>query len=154
MKRKLLKIFVCLFGMLVLTFPAWSAVPSNLLPNNGGWNQASEVADFENPLFEGDMVLSGSGGGHRRGGGAGAGGNSGFSGRRTQSKNQERVQTRSQQRSQVHTKSQTQTQIQTKTEPQSQSQTKLQTKAKTQSQSQLQAMPKNSTQDGGSGTTQ
>jgi len=30
----------------------------------------------------------------------------------------------------------------------------LQTKAKTQSQSQLQAMPKNSTQDGGSGTTQ
>ncbi len=154
MKRKLLKIFVCLFGMLFLTFPAWSAVPSNLLPDDGGCNQAPVVADVENPLFEGDMVLSGSGGGYRRGGGAGACGKGGFSGRRTQSQNQERVQTRSQQRSQVQTKSQTQTQTQAKTPTQSQTQTQLQTEAKTQSQSQVQAMPKNSNQNGGSGTTQ
>ncbi len=32
MKRKLLKKLGCLFGMLFITFPAWSAVPSNLLP--------------------------------------------------------------------------------------------------------------------------
>lgn len=147
MKRKLLKILVCLFGMLFLTFPAWSAVPS-MLPDDGGWNQAPAVADVENPLFEDDMVLSGSGGG------AGAGGNGGFSGRRTHSQNQKRVRTRSQQRSQVQTKSQTRTQTQTKTETRSQSQTQLQTEAKTQSQSQVQAMPKKSTQDGGSGTTQ
>ena len=138
MKRKLLKILVCLFGMLFLTFPAWSAVPS-MLPGDGGWNQAPAVADVENPLFEGDMVLSGSGGG---------------SGRRTQSQNQERVQTRSQQQRQVQTQSQTQTQTQAKTETRSQSQTQLQTEAKTQSQSQVQAMPKNSTQDGGGDTTQ
>ncbi len=138
MKRKLLKILVCLFGMLFLTFPAWSAVPS-MLPDDGGWNQAPAVADVENPLFEGDMVLSGSGGG---------------SGRRTHSQNQKRVQTRSKQQRQVQTKSQTQTQTQAKTETQSQSQTQLQTEAKTQSQSQVQAMPKKSTQDGGSGTTQ
>ena len=138
MKRKLLKILVCLFGMLFLTFPAWSAVPS-MLPDDGGWNQAPAVADVENPLFEGDMVLSGSGGG---------------SGRRTHSQNQERVQTRSQQQSQVQTQSQTQTQTQAKTETRSQSQTQLQTEAKTQSPSHVQAMPKKSTQDGGSGTTQ
>ena len=148
MKRKLLKIFVCLFGILFLTFPAWSAVPSNLLPDDGSWNQAPVVADVENPLFEDDMVLAG------RGGGSGAGGNGGFSGRRTQSQNRERVQTRSQQRSRVQTKSQTKTQTQAKTRTQSQSQTQLETEAKTQSQSQVQAMPKNSTQDGGSGTTQ
>ncbi len=153
MKRKLLKILVCLFGMLFLTFPAWSAVPS-MLPDDGGWNQAPAVADVENPLFEGDMVLSGSGGVYRRGGGAGAGGKGGFSGRKTHSQNQKRVQTRSKQRSQVQTKSQTRTQTQAKTETRSQSQTQLQTEAKTQSQSQVQAIPKKSTQDGGSGTTQ
>ncbi len=52
MKKKILKKLVCVFGMLFLTFPAWSAVPSNLLPNDGSWNQAPAIADVENPLFE------------------------------------------------------------------------------------------------------
>ena len=51
MKRKLLKKLVCLFGMLFITFPAWSAVPSNLLPDDGSWNQAPAVADVENPVL-------------------------------------------------------------------------------------------------------
>ncbi len=63
MKRKLLKKLVCVFGILFITFPAWSAVPSNLLPADGSWNQAPAIADVENPLFEGDMILAGSGGG-------------------------------------------------------------------------------------------
>ncbi|MBW2657210.1 MAG: hypothetical protein JRC59_05840, partial [Deltaproteobacteria bacterium] len=76
MKRKLLKKLVCLFGMLFLTLPAWSAVPSNLLPDDSSWNQAPTVVNAENSLFEGDMIIAqGSGGGN--GGGSSGGGNGG-----------------------------------------------------------------------------
>ena len=63
MKKKMLKKLVCISGLLFMTFPAWSAVPSNLLPDGGNWNQAPVIADVENPLFEGDMILAKSGGG-------------------------------------------------------------------------------------------
>ncbi len=67
MKRKMLKKMVCVSGLLFMTFPAWSAVPSNLLPDDGNWNQAPAIADVENPLFQGDMILAkgGGGGGNR-----------------------------------------------------------------------------------------
>jgi hypothetical protein len=99
MKRKMLKKLVCVSGLLFMTFPAWSAVPSTLLPNDGNWNQAPVVADVENPMFEGDMILAKGGGG-----GGGGGGNGGGSGSGTQSQNQE--QTR------AHTRTQTQLQSQ------------------------------------------
>ena len=63
MKKKILKKLLCVFGMLFLTFPAWSAVSSDLLPNDGGWNQAPAIADVENPPFEDDMILARGGGG-------------------------------------------------------------------------------------------
>ena len=74
MKRKVLKQLVCLFGMLFMTFPAWSAVPSNLLPDDGRCNLTPVIADIE-----GDMILA-KGGGGSGGGGGGGGGNGGGGG--------------------------------------------------------------------------
>ncbi len=108
MKRKMLKKFVYVSGILFMTFPAWSAVPSNLLPDDGNWNQAPVIADVENPLFEGDMILAKGGGGNGGGSGGGGGnggsggngsgnggqggnGNGGRSGSGTQSQNQESI---------------------------------------------------------------
>ncbi len=83
MKRKILKKLVCVSGLMFMTFPAWSAVPSNLLPDDGNWNQASATTDVDNPMFEGDMILAkGGGGGSGGGGGGGNGGGSGGSGGR------------------------------------------------------------------------
>ena len=45
MKRKMLKKLVCVSGLLFMTFPAWSAVPSNVFPTDGSWNQPSVTAD-------------------------------------------------------------------------------------------------------------
>ena len=80
MKRKTLKKMVCVSGLMFMTFPAWSAVPSNLLPSDGNWNQAPAIADVENPLFQGDMILARGGGGGVGGGGGGTGGGSGGGG--------------------------------------------------------------------------
>ena len=68
MKRKILKQLVCILGMVFITFPAWSAVPSNQLPDDGSWNQAPAFTDVGNPLFAGDMVLAKGGGGNGGGG--------------------------------------------------------------------------------------
>ena len=78
MKRKLMKKLVYVSGLLFMTFPAWSAVPSNLLTTHAGWNQSSVTADIASPLFEGGMILAKGGGGNGGGGsGAGSGGNGG-----------------------------------------------------------------------------
>jgi hypothetical protein len=77
MKRKIWKKLVCCSGLLFMTFPAWSAVPSNLLPGDGSWNQAPAVSDVENALFENGMILARGGGGGGGGGGAGGGAGSG-----------------------------------------------------------------------------
>ena len=144
MKRKLLKKLVCLFGMLFLTLPAWSAVPSNLLPDDSSWNQAPTVVNAENSLFEGDMIIAqgggngggngGSGGNGGDGGNGGQGGNGDCSGvgahAQNQEQNQEQVQTQFQQQSQVQTQSQTQTQTQAKTQAKTETQSQFQTGSK------------------------
>ena len=66
MKKKMLKKMVCISGLLFMTFPAWSAVPSTLMPDDGNRHQAPVIADVENPLLQGDMILA-------RGGGSGGG---------------------------------------------------------------------------------
>ena len=40
MKKKTLKKMVCVSGLLFMTFPAWSAVPSKLLPDDGTRHRA------------------------------------------------------------------------------------------------------------------
>ena len=80
MKKKMLKKLVCVSGFLFMTFPAWSAVPSSLLPNDGNWNQAPAIADVENPLFQGDMILAKGGGSGGGGGGNGGGSGGGIGG--------------------------------------------------------------------------
>ena len=77
MKRKTLKKLVCVSGLLFMTFPAWSAVPSNMLLDDGTRNQAPAIADVENPQFEGNMILAKSGGGSGGGSGGDSGGGSG-----------------------------------------------------------------------------
>jgi hypothetical protein len=72
MRRKLLKKLVCVFGMLFITFPAWSAVPSNLLPEDVSLISTPVIADFE-----GDMILAKGGGGGGSQGGGGGGNQSG-----------------------------------------------------------------------------
>ena len=119
MKRKLLKKLLCLFGMLFITFPAWSAVPSNLLPDDGSWNQAPAIADVENPLLEGDMILAGAGVGS---GGEGGNSTGGGSGRGTQSQTQEQTQEQAQEQVQEQVQKQTQEQIQEQTQVQSKAQ--------------------------------
>jgi hypothetical protein len=69
MKRNVLKQLVCILGMVFMTFPAWSAVPAQLLPDNGNLNQTQLFDDFE-----GGMMLAKSG---NSGGGGGQGGNDG-----------------------------------------------------------------------------
>ena len=71
MKRKIWKKLFCCSGLLFMTFPAWSAVPSNQLPDDGSWNQAPAVSDVENAQFENGIILA------RGGGGGGAGGGNG-----------------------------------------------------------------------------
>ncbi len=73
MKRKILKKLVCVSGMLFIAIPAWSAVPSDLIPLDRTRDQAPVIADFGDHLFEGDMVLAKRGG--NRGGNGGGGGN-------------------------------------------------------------------------------
>lgn len=81
MRKKLLMKLVCVFGMLFITLPAWSTVPSNLLPDDAGGNQAPAIADVEKPLHEADMILArGGGGGNGGGGGGGNGGGNGGQG--------------------------------------------------------------------------
>jgi len=63
MRKQLLKKLLCILGMLFITFPAWSAVPSTLLPNDGSWNPTPVTADDENPLLEVDLILAQGGGG-------------------------------------------------------------------------------------------
>jgi hypothetical protein len=79
MKRKVLKQLVCVLGIVFMTFPAWSAVPSNLLPDDGSLNQTPVTTDFED-----DMILAkgggGSGGGDQGGGSGGQGGGGGGGG--------------------------------------------------------------------------
>jgi len=55
MQRKTLKKLVCVSGLLFMTFPAWSAVPSNLLPTDGSWIQSLVTADISSTMVEGDI---------------------------------------------------------------------------------------------------
>ena len=73
MKRQMLKKFLCVSGLLYITFPAWCAVPSNLFPAGGNCTQPSVSADIASTQFEAGMILAKGPGG---GGGAGAGGGS------------------------------------------------------------------------------
>lgn len=76
MKRNMFKKLVCDSGLLFMTFPAWSAVPSNLFPTDGGWCQSSVSAYIASKMIEDDVMLakgSGGGGGAGAGGGGGAG---------------------------------------------------------------------------------
>ena len=80
MKRQRLKKLMCISGLLFITFPAWSAVPSNLLPASGNCTQLSASAGIDSTQFEAGMVLAkggGGGAGAGGGGGAGAGGGGG-----------------------------------------------------------------------------
>ena len=77
MKRKLLKQLVCILGMLFITFPAWSAVPSNLLPEDGSWSQTPVIDDFDGGML---LAKNNSSGGGDSGGHGGSGGNDGGSG--------------------------------------------------------------------------
>jgi len=77
MKRKVLKQLVCLFGMLFMTFPAWSAVPSNLMPDDGSLNQTPVISDLEGGMFLAAKGGGGGGGGQGGGGGGQGGGGGG-----------------------------------------------------------------------------
>ena len=75
MKRKVLKQLVCVLGIVFMTFPAWSAVPSSLLPDDGSLNQTPLTDDFDD-----GMMLAAQGGGGGQGGGGQGGENSGGNG--------------------------------------------------------------------------
>ena len=101
MKRKVLKQLVCLFGMLFMTFPAWSAVPSNLMPDDGSLNQTPVISDLEGGMF---LAAKGGGGGGQGGGGGGSqGGSDNGSGDGDGEGDQVRVRERAQTRETVRT---------------------------------------------------
>lgn len=118
MKRNILKKLVCVTGMLFIAIPAWSAVPSDLIPLDRTRDQAPVIADFGDHLFEGDMLLA-KRGGNGGGGGNGHGGSSrnvSDSGSGNQSQNQKQTRTHIQTRNQLQNKERTQSKTQIKTQ--------------------------------------
>jgi len=81
MKSKLVNQLVCCSGILFMTFPAWSAVPSTWLEDTGHHYQLLSETDEINLLDKNTMMLAkGGNGGAGEGGGQGGNGGSGGSG--------------------------------------------------------------------------
>ena len=78
MKRSVLKQLGCVLGIVFMTIPAWSAVPTSLLPEDGSLQQTRVTADFDTDMILAKGGKSNSGSGSRGGNdasGSGQGGN-------------------------------------------------------------------------------